>query len=291
MLGLADTASEGNQTQTINRCFTRCDDRWREPSMSKFDPYSRRALRAMFWAWAARNRRLLVTMTAVILALLVLQTAILTLWWQSPAKWYLLGLVHAALIGAFAFTIGSTFLAHNTAAIWHLRGAWGEDATRNELKRAKRKRVIWGSVDSVNLQIGDIDHFVVTRRGGLIVIDSKWRTETVTDPTEMARAAAKVKLRAEALARTVLQSERGAHRAAENPVVVLPAVVLWGPAQHALPDDAQSAGIQFVGGRRLVAWLDALDGQPIDKHAAADLLRQLKDRRASAWDRSAAARA
>jgi hypothetical protein len=105
----------------------------------------------------------------------------------------------------------------------------------------------------------------------------------VTDPADLARSASKVKLRAEGLARSILRSGRGNHRASGHSVTVLSAVVLWGPAQHDLPPHAESAGIRFVGGTGLVAWLRDLQGQPIDKSAAEDLLRQLERFRASAW--------
>jgi hypothetical protein len=258
--------------------------------MSKFQPYSRRALRGLFWSWSTRNRRLLARMGVVVVIVLILMTVALTAWWTSAARWYVLGFIHAAFLGAFAHIVSTTFLAHNRDAIWLLRGAWGEDNTRSELQRAKRKRLIWGWVDSVNFQTGDIDHLVVTRRGGLVAIDSKWRTEPVTDQVEMARSAQKVKLRAEAVARTLLRGERGTHRAATNPLSVLPAIVLWGPSQHEVPDQAQSSGIDFIGGRRLLTWLEQIDGQPIDKDAAADLLRRLEEFRASAWDKTVSGR-
>ena len=258
--------------------------------MSKFRPYSRRALRALFWAWATRHRQLLVRMASVIVFLLILPTVLLSATWTSPFKWYVLGVMHAATLCAFGFLVTMTFLAHSGEAIWHLRGAWGEDATRDELQRAKRRRIIWGWIDSVNLQDGDIDHLVLTRRGGLVAIDSKWRTASATDQVEMVRSAQKVRMRAEALAHTLLGSERGAHRAASNPLTILPAIVLWGPSQREVPDHARSAGIDFVGGQRLLGWLGELEGQPIDKDAAADLLRRLEKFRASAWDQTGSGR-
>jgi hypothetical protein len=251
--------------------------------MSRYQPYSRRALRAMFKTWVRQNRRLLALMAAGVVVLLAFETAVIALLWNLPGRGYVLGLTHAAIVAAFIQIVGTTFLANKREAIWHLRGAWGEENTRDELKRAKRKRLIWGSIDSVNLGTGDIDHLVVTRSGGLVVLDSKWRTVAVTDPADLARSASKVKLRAEGVARSILRSGRGSHRAPGHSVTVLSAVVLWGPAQHDIPPNAESAGIPFVGGKRLVAWLRDLQGQPIEKSAAQDLLRQLEEFRASAW--------
>ncbi|NPD04100.1 hypothetical protein HN031_05315 [Nocardioides sp. zg-1308] len=164
----------------------------------------------------------------------------------------------------------------------------GEDNTRDELRRAKRKKLVWGWIDSFGLQAGDIDHLVVTRRGGLVAVDSKWRSR-VDDATEMARAAQKVRLRAEALTRDFLKGDsRGSRRAKVNPLSVTSVVVLWGPAQHGIPDGASIDGIEFIAGRKLVHWLRRLDGEHVDEAAADDVLRQLEARRASTKSRSAA---
>ncbi len=277
-LHLAETA-----TECVPPCLTRSDDRWREPSMSKYSPYSRRKLRALFRTWTSAHRRLILTICVGAIGLIIFETAVLWAFWHLPARGYVLGALHMAIVAGLIQTILSSFFAQNREAIGQLRGAWGEDNTRAELKRAKRKSFIWGSVDSVNLQAGDIDHFVVTRNGGLVAIDSKWRSESFTDRDEMARSAVKVRMRAEALTRTLLVGERGAHRARTNPLNVRPVIVLWGLSQRELPDGAQLEGIDFVAGRRLVAWLAALDGGAVDKDAANDLLDRLEDFRANAW--------
>ena len=48
-----------------------------------------------------------------------------------------------------------------------------------------------------------------------------------------------------------------------------------------VPDGASVDGIAFVAGRKLVDWLARLDGQPVDKAAAVDIIRSLEDRRAT----------
>lgn len=252
--------------------------------MSKFSPYSRRALQELFWNWVASHRRHLLVASVAAGALGALEAVALVTLWKAPAMPYVLGLMHAGTLAVVAQFVTTAFFAHNREAIGHLRGAWGEDSTRDELQRAKRKRLTWGSVHSVNLQFGDIDHLVVTRRGGLVAIDTKWRSESYMDRDEMARSAAKVRVRAEALTRTLLRSERGSHRAATNPLNVLPVVVLWGQAQRELPDHAHHDGIEFIAGHRLVDWLRELGGETIDKDAAKDLLRRLEEFRAKAWD-------
>jgi hypothetical protein len=188
------------------------------------------------------------------------------------------------MVALYVHLLHNAFLANDRDAIRHLRGAWGEDNTRSELQTAKRRRLIWGWVDSITLQNGDIDHLVVTRRGGLVAIDTKWRTDT-HDVIDMARAAQRVKSRAEALAQTVLTRERGVrHRSKDNPLSVTPVVVLWGAAQHTIPAGAQRDGIDFIPGRSLRRWLGSLDNEPVSKAAAADLIHRLERFRASAWE-------
>ncbi|WP_231252646.1 nuclease-related domain-containing protein [Nocardioides furvisabuli] len=185
------------------------------------------------------------------------------------------------MTAAYLHLLHTAFMAHDSEAIWHVRGAWGEDNTRDELRRAKRKKLVWGWIDSLGLQVGDIDHLVVTRRGGLVAVDSKWRSR-IDDKADMARAAQKVRLRAEALTRDFLKGDsRGSRRAKVNPLSVTSVVVLWGPAQRGVPRGANVDGIEFIAGRDFVAWLQRLDGEQVDKAAADDIVRKLEERRAS----------
>jgi hypothetical protein len=182
----------------------------------------------------------------------------------------------------------TAFLAHDGDAIRHVRGAWGEDNTRSELQRAKRLKLVWGWVDSLGLQHGDIDHLVVTRNAGLLAVDSKWRSQ-ISDAADMARAANKVRLRAEGLTRDLLKgTTRGSRRARVNPLSVTSVVALWGPAQHGVPDGASVDGIEFIAGRRFVEWLGRLDSEPVDRAAAAHIIHSLEGRR-GATDRPNAA--
>lgn len=73
---------------------------------------------------------------------------------------------------------------------------------------------------------------------------------------------------------------RGARRAKINPLSVSSVVVLWGAAQHGVPERASVDGIEFVAGHRFADWLAQLDGQTVDGSAAADILRSLEARRA-----------
>ena len=197
--------------------------------MAKFAPYSRHELRRSRIEWGKRNIKVVVVVTAGAVALICFESVLLVRLVPDTAfKWYLLGAVHVGVIAAFVHFLHVAFLAYDRRALLHMRGAWGEENTRDELKRARRRRLIWGWVDSISLRAGDIDHLVVTRRGGLVAIDSKWRNQpTAQDVAAMAQAAARVRLRAEGLTQTLLASERSArHRARANPLTVKSVVVM-----------------------------------------------------------------
>ena len=173
--------------------------------MSRFKPYSRREFRRRFTSWAKLNSKLVLTLTVGVITLVAVEPLLLTtLGSHSAFSWWMLGVLQTGVVAAYLHLLHAGFLAYDREAIRHLRGAWGEDNTRSELHRAKHKRLIWDWVDSINLQNGDLDHLVVTRRAGLVAIDSKWRNEAA-DTADMARAAHRAKLRAEGLARTLLE--------------------------------------------------------------------------------------
>jgi hypothetical protein len=204
---------------------------------------------------------------------------------ESRLTWYVIGLTHAAVVSICLYGFHIGFLLTDPEGTRHLRGAYGEESTRDVLRAAKPRRLIWGWVDSIGLERGDIDHVVVTRRGGVLVLDSKWRNQTnVEDAKAMASAADRAKSRAEAITRTLLKAERGArHRAAGDAVRVRAVVVLWGAEQHRLREGvAEFGGINFVAGRHLRSWLSRLDGERVNKAAAAQIESALIKFRASA---------
>lgn len=256
--------------------------------MSKFSPYPRAQYNRLFRAWARRHLKALALLAVGVIVLLAVETALMVVFVPaSNFRWWLLGALQAAIVAVGLHLTNAAFLAHEREAIWQLRGAWGEEATRDELRRAKRRRLIWGWVDSVALQAGDLDHLVITRNGGLIAIDSKWRGDG-NDAAAMADSAAKAQRRAEGVARSLLKSERGTHRAKGHAVSVRPVVVIWGPAQHTIRDGGQVAGIPFVGGRRLIAWLKDVNGEQVSKAAAKETISELKRFRAGTYDAAVA---
>lgn len=249
--------------------------------MARFKPYSRREFWRLFRLWAMRNWLTLAFAAAALIAILAIEVVVLVVIPEPSAfSWWCLGAVQAGAIAAFAHLVHSLFLANEGRAITHLRGSWGEDNTRSELQRAKRKRLIWDWVDSIDLRSGDIDHLVVTRHAGLVVIDSKWRNHT-SDVQDIARSARRTQLRAEAVARTVLgRASTARHRARVNALAVSPLIVMWGAAQSTVPENAHIDGIPFVRGRGLLTWLGSHSGEEVTRAAAKDLVRRLERFRA-----------
>lgn len=211
---------------------------------------------------------------------------------DPPGALYLLGALHMGLLASAMHLINSAFLAHERTAIFQLRGAWGEDNTRSELQRAKRRRLIWGWVDSITLQASDLDHVVVTRRGGIVVLDSKWRSDvTPASVADMAASARRTRMRAEALTRTLIKTERGARHRAAGSLKVTPAVVLWGPARLTVPQGHKVDDVHFVDGRGLIDWLKQLDEQVVTRASARDAVEKLETYRTSALRAMAASAA
>lgn len=256
--------------------------------VSKFKPYSRRRFNRRFREWSGQSRKALAVLTSGAVVSIALATVVIvSVLPHTSFMWWALGAVQAGVVAAYLLLVQASFFAQDREAVTQLRGAWGEDNTRSELLRAKRKRHVWGWVDSIQLQGSDIDHLVVTRRGGLVAIDSKWRNQG-HDVAEMARSAHKAGIRAEALARSVLVREYGVrHRAAANPLTVTPVVVVWGAAQREVPAGYRTNGVEFIPGRQLVTWLGSLDAHAVTKSAARDLISRLEEYRAANWDANA----
>lgn len=253
--------------------------------MAKFHPYARRELRVRFKQWVKGHVGLVAGLVVAVLVLVAFETWVMDRGLpDAPWKWYLVGVMHATAVAVVVVAICLVFLVHDGQAIWYLRGAWGEDATRDELERARRKKLIWGWVDSVTVQSGDIDHLVVTKAGGVVAIDSKWRTSPQQiDHREMAQEAKKARMRAQGVVQTLLRSGRGSHRASASSLTVTPVVVVWGAARTTLPEAATVDGIDFVAGDRLLEWLRRLEGHTVDEGSAADVLARLEMFRSKAW--------
>lgn len=258
--------------------------------MGDIKPFSQRQLSKRRSNWLKRNRLLLGGMVIAALVMAAILTGCLFVIAQGEVRWYLIGLAHAGTVAAIVLLVNTAFFAHDRDAVIHVRGAWGEDNTRSELATAKRRRLIWDSIDSITLESGDIDHLVITRQGGVLAIDSKWRTDVkAEDITSMANSARTAANRATWLTQTLLGADRSAkHRAKVRPVHVTPLVVMWGPTQHDVPEAFERNGVAFIAGRRLREHLRTLEGHPVDRRAARDLARKVTRYRDKAWAASKA---
>lgn len=251
--------------------------------MGRFDPYSRRELRRRRRAWFRTNRVIFGSLILGLVVMLGLAAMIVASRHSSAFAWWALGAFQAGGIGASLLAMERVFLARDAQAIWHVRGSFGEENTRSELGRAKRRRLVWDWVDSIDLREGDLDHLVVTRRGGLLVIDSKWRTD-IGDLEDMARSARRAATRAQGVVRTVAgRAPRTGHRERCTALRVTPVVVLWGGAQRDLPEPTLVDGVAFVPGRQLVPWLRGLESEVVAKQVARDLIKRLEGFRARTW--------
>lgn len=92
--------------------------------MARYHPYSRRVWRFRLVAWAGRNRRLITAATAIVMALIVAETVLVTvILTPTPFTWWLLGAFQATLVAVYLHVLHSAFLATDREAIWHRRGA------------------------------------------------------------------------------------------------------------------------------------------------------------------------
>jgi hypothetical protein len=63
---------------------------------------------------------------------------------------------------------------------------------------------------------------------------------------------------------------------------------MWGAAQDEVPEGATVDGIEFIAGRRLHKWLRQVDGHPVSKEAAQDVLERVAAFRLEASSRQSA---
>ena len=130
---------------------------------------------------------------------------------------YLLGLAQGFFLSALATLLLCAFHA-STGSIWQMAGAWGEDSTTDELRKAKRRGLIWGLVNGVATSTGDVDHVVITKRGGIVAVDSKYHAQLRSDTVQRDLVSAAASARR---ARLIMLSFG-------RRVEVAPLVVVWG---------------------------------------------------------------
>lgn len=232
-------------------------------------PFGRSLYRRSLWRFVKHNWWLLLGLAGLFVLTGALQAMV--------ADGYWLGFVHGSMVIGGIAVVLAAFWAH-TGAVWQLVGAWGEDNTRDELKRAVRRHHIWGSVDGIALAGGDIDH-LVAGPSGWFALDSKWHVKPMMpgmiaqDARRAARTAGK--------ARSVLRSLRA-------PAPVRPVVVVWGGAERSVPPGGASMyGVDFVAGSDLTDWLGNQPSEGVmDAEQSRALLRQLQTFRSQVRPRS-----
>lgn len=251
--------------------------------LRRFDPYSTRQVRALWWRWVSENRLVLAMLAlASLVAVVIMTVMVVGTGHTGPVRFYVLGVAHTALVGGLLHSVRVLFLAHRGEAIKHVRGATGESNTRSELASARRRRIIWGRIDSIDLVAGDIDHLAITRRAGVLAIDSKWRSHIDEhDRQQMAQSARRCQTRVTGLINTVAK-RRDAPPAlvAIARVPVRPVVVIWGGAQADMPEHTYADGVDFVRGKHLTRWLRGQEGSTVPRASARALSTALAAYRA-----------
>jgi hypothetical protein len=180
---------------------------------------------------------------------------------------YLLGFLHGALAVFIVSVVGLFFLV-NTGASRQLSGAFGEDNTREALRAAQRRHQIWGWIDNLEVQGGDVDHLVLAP-SGLHAIDSKWHANLDDSILQTDAAAAQ---RAARRARLILRSLR------HPDLEVQPVVVVWGHAQGALREHSRMIDdVEIISGRTLRRWLNQRPSGTVSKHRAEQILTALHE--------------
>ncbi len=169
---------------------------------------------------------------------------------------YWLGLAQGLLALVFTIFLSALLLTYSGAA-WKLAGAWGESNTRDVLRVARRKGMIWGWVDTMKFSGTDIDHIVVTKMG-LLALDSKWHAREL-DAATIHRDVKSAKSSAGKL-RTALKSRNLRDISIDLPseLPVRPAVVVWGVAEKQLLECEQlHDGVVFIAGKNLRRWVES----------------------------------
>lgn len=245
--------------------------------MGKKRSYPQGEYRHLLKSWLLRHKRAVAVMALLFAATAAAEVAMLRLLPSHEYVRYLVVALLGAMVVGFCWAVHTLFLAHEGTAIHQLRGAWGEDNTATELKAAQRQGLIWRSVDSIALEKGDIDHLVVTRHGGIVVIDSKWCSDLDAEKRAIfaftARRAAK---RGEALVNTVTRRSHGRHSAPRKALTVTPVVVVWGAAQSSVRDDEVVDGVAIVRGSGFRTWLARLEAETISQKTATELVARIE---------------
>jgi hypothetical protein len=198
--------------------------------------------------------------------LLVASGALVCVLLGLAADGYLLGLLQGVVLTLLAVCLNSVFQAV-TGVLGPLAGVSDDDNTTDVLRRARRRGHIWGWIDGVATETGDIDHVVVTKKGGVVAIDSKWSARPGGETLGRDLAAASTAARR---ARLILLSYGRRHP-------VTPVVVTWGGAQEDQQEAENRGDCVVVPGRELGSWLGNLRGEAVNRSTGLHLLAEFRE--------------
>ncbi len=246
--------------------------------MGKKTSYPRKQYRQLLRGWLLRHKAIVAGLVAIFAVVTAFEIVLLR---SMPPTSVMRDVIVAALAASavgMCWGIHTLFLAHEGHAIHQLRGAWGEDNTATELKAAQRQGLVWGRVDALELERGDIDHLVVTRRGGVVVVDSKWCSALDADVRlAFAASATRAANAGRGLVNTVTQRSHGRHIAPRKALTVTPVVVVWGAAQSSVRDDEVVDGVAIVRGSAFRTWLARLEAETISQKTATELVARIEE--------------
>jgi hypothetical protein len=218
--------------------------------------------------WVRRSARPLAYLSATAVVLGVVAWGLFE-WFtpMGPRSWYLLGVLHVLLLASF---VGAVVMVVVSAEPDRTpRTAWGEEYTRDELRHAHRRRIVRHALHDVTVDDGEVDHLVVTRHGGLVAMDSKYRSSV--DPAELPELAASAAAVAQRAARLLERMQQGR----TSVPAVRPVLVLWGKGQKSLDLPMTVDGVDVVRGPDLVEWLRVHDDARRPRRESRVLVREL----------------
>lgn len=203
-------------------------------------------------------------LTAVLVVMLV--TAVIIAFESLFFRGVVLGSIAGVVATTFVTSFGLMYLMYG-GGYYRLGGAWAEEFTRDELKKAKRRGDVWAFVNGIRLGSQDIDHIVLSP-AGVVAIDSKWHFRFEdgylrADIVKATQAAAK--------ARSVLTSLKQRHE-------VTPLVVVAGPGRTELIDEPQRIDdVDVIAINDLGGWLASRNTGRFPKDQAEQLAAQLTE--------------
>lgn len=223
--------------------------------------YARRRLRKSFGVFIRETKQVVAVFAAAVL--LVIGYTVLA----EPSHFLrglIIGVVATALTAAFLIM----FLVTSGNALT-LAGAWAEDFVNDEIRKARKRRHVWGAVPNIEVGGFDVDHLVVAP-GGIFAIETKAHTRrisraTATADLEQARESARK-------ATLILQSKQ-----VDMAQSVMPVLAVWGrQATETVPPEGRFVdGVHVVPVPALADWFSSYKTGRVAEDNAAILLQRL----------------